>query len=226
MIAIVLADGAVPAREALDAAWPGWDSGASLVVAADGGARWASALGLAIDRWVGDGDSIDAGDLAALADAGVRVDRVPAAKDASDTELALEAALEAGATELILLGALGGLRVDHALANLGLLGHPTLAGRPVTIYDEHAARISLLSATDGPVTRQLAGRTGDLVSLLPVGQSADGVTTDHLEYPLVNEPLLIGRTRGISNVRSGPVASVTLGRGRLLVIETPATFRP
>ena len=62
--AIVLADGAAPTRAQLDAAWPGWDAGIALVVAADGGARHATALGLRVDRWVGDGDSIDPDDLA------------------------------------------------------------------------------------------------------------------------------------------------------------------
>ena len=61
--AVVLADGAAPTRLALDTAWPGWDDGVDLVVAADAGARHATALGLRLDRWVGDGDSIDPADL-------------------------------------------------------------------------------------------------------------------------------------------------------------------
>ena len=142
--AIVLADGAAPSRSSLDAAWPGWDAGLDLVVAADGGARHATTLGLRLDRWVGDGDSIDPGDLAALAAAGVRVDRVAREKDASDTELAVLAAIEAGADELTIIGGLGGVRVDHALTNVALLQHPALAGRPARLYDERAARISLL----------------------------------------------------------------------------------
>ncbi|HET9853073.1 MAG TPA: thiamine diphosphokinase [Candidatus Limnocylindrales bacterium] len=221
--AIVLADGTVAGRSTMDAAWPGWDDGVSLVVAADGGASHALALGLAIDRWVGDGDSIDAGDLAALAASGVRVDRVPAEKDAADAELALQAAIDAGAEGLILLGGLGGSRLDHGLANLGLLLHPALAERPLVLFDEHAARITLLAAIDGPATVELLGRLGDIVSLLPVGATAEGVRTEGLQYPLRDEPLLLGRTRGVSNVRTAPTARVTLGSGRVLVIETPVT---
>jgi thiamine pyrophosphokinase len=224
--AIVLADGAVPARSTLDAAWPGWDEGVSLVVAADGGARHAAALGVRIDRWVGDGDSIDPVELEALGGAGVAIERAPAEKDESDAELALVAALDAGATAVILLGALGGPRVDHALANIGLLAHPALNGRRLVLYDERAARLSLLVAAQLPVTVELRGRPGDLVSLLPAGETATGVTTRGLQYPLDGEPLLLGRTRGVSNVRTGTVASVTLESGRLLVIETPATVRP
>jgi thiamine pyrophosphokinase len=227
--ALILADGAVPRRSLLDSAWPGWDAGIALVIAADGGARHAAALGRAIDRWVGDGDSIDPADLAALVAAGVDVSRASPDKDESDTELAVLAAIEAGADGLVILGALGGGRVDHALANVGLLAHPALEGRPALLYDERAARISLAVApgrSGGPAVRDLEGHPGDLVSLIAVGSTAEGVTTVGLRYPLVGEALVLGRTRGVSNVRTAPVARITLGTGRLLVIETPATVGP
>ena len=221
--ALVLAGGDVPARAALDAAWPGWDAGISMVIAADGGARHASGLGLRIDRWVGDADSTNPDELAALVDGGAQVDLVPAAKDATDTELAVLAAIGEGAQDIVLLGALGGPRVDHGLANLGLLRHPALGPRSLVLFDLGPARISLLSAIDSPATRELAGRVGDIVSLLPVGDTAQGVTTRDLQYPLADEPLVLGQTRGISNVRTARVAAVTLRAGRLLVIETPVT---
>lgn len=227
--ALILADGTAPTRARLDSAWPGWDAGIALVIAADGGARHAIALGLRPDRWVGDGDSIDPAALEALAAAGVPIERAPAEKDESDTELALLAALEAGADAVTILGALGGVRIDHALANVGLLGHPALEGRPAWLFDEQATRISLLASPDAagrPASRDLAGRVGDLVSLVPTGESARGVTTRGLRYALVNEPLILGRTRGVSNVRTAPVARVSLGSGRLVLIETPATLRP
>lgn len=228
-VALILADGAAPSRAALDAAWPGWDRGVSLVIAADGGARHAATIGVRIDRWVGDGDSISQAELDALAAAGVAIQRAATDKDESDAELALLAALEAGAEAVTILGALGGARIDHALGNIGLLGHPFLAGRDAWLYDERAARLSLLVAPDAagaPVTRELEGRAGDLVSLIPEGGTATGVTTEGLRFPLRAERLLLGRTRGVSNVRTGPVARVTLESGRLLVIETPASLRP
>lgn len=227
--ALVLADGAVPDRALLDRAWPGWADGIGLVIAADGGARHAGRLGLKVDRWVGDGDSIEPDDLAALGAAGVDIRRSPADKDESDTELAVLAAVEAGADAVTILGALGGVRVDHALSNVGLLEHPALAGRPAWLFDEHGVRLSLVSAPDGAgraVVREAAGRTGDLVSLVPLGVSAAGVTTEGLRFPLSGEPLVLGRTRGVSNVRTRSVTRITLESGRLLVIETPATVRP
>jgi thiamine pyrophosphokinase len=227
--ALILADGATPTRASLDSAWPGWDAGVAMVIAADGGARHAAALGVRPDRWVGDGDSIEPGALEALAAAGVEIRRAPAEKDESDAELALLTAIEAGADSITILGALGGVRIDHALANVGLLGHPALAGRPAWLYDEQASRISLLVAPDAarqPASRDLRGRVGDLVSLLPAGENALAVTTRGLRYPLAGEPLIAGRTRGVSNVRTETVARISLGSGRLLLIETPATIRP
>jgi thiamine pyrophosphokinase len=218
--AVVLADGGAPPRAALDAAWPGWDSGVDLVVAADGGARHATALGLRLDRWVGDGDSIDPADLNALAVSGVRIDRVAREKDASDTELALLAAIDADVEEVTILGGLGGVRIDHALTNVALLEHPALAGRSARLYDERAARISLL---DGPGEAALDGHVDDLVTLVPVGGPAVGVTTRELRYPLRDETLEPGSSRGLSNVRTAARAGVSLRMGRLLLIETPAT---
>jgi len=221
--AIVLADGAAPGKADLDAAWPGWGDGVELVIAADGGARHATALGLRLDRWVGDGDSIDPVDLKALAVAGVRIDRVPREKDASDTELAVLAAVEAGVTAVTIIGGLGGRRIDHALTNVALLEHEALAGREARLYDERTARVSLVS---GPAEATLEGHVGDLVTLLPVGVPAVGVTTRELRYPLRNETLEPGSSRGLSNVRTSTVAAVSLRSGRLLVIETPVTVGP
>jgi thiamine pyrophosphokinase len=224
--AIVLADGAAPTRAALDAAWPGWDSGVRFVVAADDGARHATALGLHLDQWVGDGDSIEPGDLAALAAAGVRIERVAQEKDASDTELAVRAATDAGADEVTILGGLGGVRTDHALMNVALLEHALLArlGRGARMYDEQAARLTWLQAGNGtPASALLHGHVDDLVTLIPLGGPASGVTTSGLRYPLADEVLPVGSSRGLSNVRMSPEASVSILDGSLLVIETPAT---
>jgi len=226
MVALILADGDAPTRSRLDEVWPGWDDAVDLVIAADGGARHAEALGVTIDRWVGDGDSIGADDLAALAARGIPIERSRPDKDESDTELAIRAALVRASTGVVIVGALGGPRFDHSLANIGLLAMPELAGRTATILDG-SARIRLIQAPgpDGQAVHcRLDGRSGDHVSLLPVGGPADVVTTSGLVYPLAAESLLPGTARGLSNVRAGPGASVTVGRGQLLVIESPATL--
>ena len=216
---IVLADGAVASRDALDAAWPAWCSSQPFVIAADGGARHAAPLRLPIDRWVGDGDSLGDEGVAALEAQGIPVERARVEKDESDTELAVRAALDAQPDAIVVLGALGGPRVDHALANLALLTLPELRGTDVRLISADS-RVRLVDA--GSVV--LDGRIGDLVTLLPVGADAAGVTTTGLAYPLSGETLLVGRTRGLSNRRTGARAVVQLEAGRLLVVETPATL--
>ena len=215
--ALVLADGTVPEPSALELAWPGWSGGVELVIAADGGARHADRLGLRIDRWVGDADSLGEAALAALAAGGVAIDRRPTDKDETDAELAVRAAAGSGARRITILGALGGARVDHELGNVWLLAMPELATLETVLLDA-AARIRLA----GPGSVGLRGRVGDVVSLLPFGGDVTGITTSGLRYPLTDEPLVAGPARGLSNVRVAADAAVTIGSGRLLVIETPA----
>jgi thiamine pyrophosphokinase len=225
---IVLADGDVADQSVLDAAWPGWSESVAFVVAADGGARHADRLGLRVDHWVGDGDSIDPEQLTQLRATGIPVDLVAADKDQSDTELAIDAAVAAGADEVIVLGAFGGPRLDHAIANLTLLAHPALGARPAVLLDG-SARVRLVRAPgpDGsPVTTALVGRVGDLVSLIPFGGDAAQIRTEGLHYPLHDETLVLGSARGLSNIRRDADASFAIGRGAVLVIETPATLSP
>jgi thiamine pyrophosphokinase len=221
---LVVADGDVASREALDAAWPGWADGVTAVVAADGGFARAVSLGFTPGALVGDLDSLPADGIAAAEASGTDVRRHPVDKDESDLELALLHAVAMGATRVTVLGAFGGPRLDHALANLWLLAHPALRAVDLELLDA-SARACLLTAPGprgGPVTRRLPGRVGAIVSLFPFGGDADGITTTGLRFPLRDEPLRTGPARGLSNVRAAADAGVTLRAGRLLVVERPA----
>ena len=232
--AVVVADGAAPRRADLDAAWPGWMDGVSLVIAADGGWDKAVSIGLRPDLLVGDGDSLPEARFAELAAAGVPIERAATDKDESDAELAVQAALRRGASHVTLLGAMGGQRFDHALANVGLLALPDAATAEVELLDA-TTRVRLLRADAAdaadaagaagaksaePATCPLPGAVGDLVSLLPLGAAAVGVTTGGLKYPLNDETLPPGPARGLSNVRITAEAAVTLRHGSLLIVET------
>lgn len=184
---------------------------ADVVIAADSGLEQAAGLGLKVDVVVGDFDSVDAGALAAAERAGATVERHPAEKDHTDLELALLAARRLGASRVVVVGGWGG-RIDHALANLLLIGAPEFAalhleaigsgGRVVAVHDR----------------AELAGSPGDLLTLLAVGQPAHGVRTQGLRYPLNGETLFPGSTRGVSNELVEANATIELTSGVLLAL--------
>jgi thiamine pyrophosphokinase len=187
------------------------------LVAADGGA-------FALERWkllphliVGDMDSLGAAGVERMARQGIAVAKFPAAKDESDLELAVAQAIEAGATEIVLLGALGGDRLDHETANLLLLADPGYDGVRL-----EARRGTLrIRPIRGDGSLSLAGPAGALVTLLPVNGDADGVTTKGLRFALNHETLRFGRARGLSNEVISLPATVKVSKGSLLVFETP-----
>jgi thiamine pyrophosphokinase len=217
--AVIVADGRLDdAQLRRLAAVPG-----TLVIGADGGAGRALRAGVAVHLVVGDLDSLDGGELERLEAAGAQVERADAAKDESDTELALLAAIERGCEPVVLLAALGGSRLDHELANLLLLAHPRLDGHDVSIVDG-STTVRRIGTEDGPGRIGIQGDAGDLLTLLPLAGAVDGVTTHDLRYPLRGECLVPGPARGLSNELLAATASVTTERGRLLVIHTRRTY--
>jgi thiamine pyrophosphokinase len=183
--------------------------GADLVIAADGGSGHLREWGIEPHLVVGDLDSL--GPASHVDER--RVERHPRDKDKTDTELALERALASGADEIVLVGALGGPRIDHALANALLLAGPN-ASRVRIVRGAMTMRL-----VRGGERAALGGRTGDTVSLLAIGGDARGVRTEGLRYELRGETLGMGSSRGVSNEVSGPAAAVSLEEGALLVIE-------
>lgn len=180
--------------------------------AADGGQRYLAQLGLRPERVIGDLDSLTAAEVAGLEQEGVILEHYPVDKDETDLELALRRALQCNGFEIRIAGALGG-RLDQTLGNLFLLAKPELAGRDVRLEDG-IEEVFLIR------TRSLVkGCPGDLVSLLPLGGVATGVSTQGLKYPLYGETLYPEATRGISNVLLNTVAEVSLEQGMLICIH-------
>ncbi len=186
---------------------------ADLIVAADGGTEHLAAWGMVPHIVVGDLDSI--GDAARARLGRATVERHPAAKDKTDTELAIERALSGGADEVVVVGALGGPRVDHAIANVMLLALDADRSRHVRIV-RGPTSVRLVRSGERCA---LAAKEGETVSLIPIGGDAAGVRTEGLRYALDGATLRLGSSRGISNEVTGRAASVAVGSGALLVVE-------
>lgn len=212
MRALILAGGDQPDPALLDAHWPGWRA-AALVIAADGGARHVAPLGLPLHQVVGDFDSLSAADADELEAAGVSVTRFPINKDATDTELALRAARDAGATDIALLCTWGG-RSDHAIGTLSLLAHPQVAGVTIVILDEQT-RTQLLRSGASLTLRGAIGRN---ISITPWGGDAT-VSATRVRWTLDSALLVAGSTRGISNVATAAEVVITVHDGAVLVSE-------
>jgi len=184
-----------------------------VLIAADGGAEHFRALDLWPHILVGDLDSITGPTLAALEAAGVEIQRYDPRKDYTDLELALRLAQERGANQVLVFGAVGS-RWDQTIASLLLPAADDLRGLDVRLVDGYQ-ELRLLHEGEH---LDVQGQPGDTVSLIPLSAAALGITTHGLEYPLTDESLLLGSTRGVSNVLLEVPARISLRQGLLLCV--------
>ncbi|CAN5641279.1 thiamine diphosphokinase [soil metagenome] len=211
-LVVVVAGGEAPQREAL----PAIPSGTP-VVAADSGLEHARELGLEVTIAVGDFDSASPEAVSAAEASGTRIERHSTEKDATDLELALDAALELRPRRVVVLAGIGD-RLDHLFSAFLLIASPRYAGVEL---DAHIGRASAHVIRGA---RKLSGQSGELLSLFALHGSAVGVRTDGLAYPLDGETLEPGSSRGVSNVFASARATIAVKRGVLVAIR-PGTAR-
>ena len=185
------------------------------VIAADSGMRHAAALGLTPELWTGDFDSVEDGLRAHHAD--VPMEIFPPEKDQTDGELAVDAALARGARELVLVGAFGGDRADHAYLHLAaalrlaerglscLLTSGTQEGAPLL-----PGREAIFDFDDGTLFSVLA--FSDL----------EGLTLSGAKWPLEDRFVPFGSSLTLSNQVRGRLTA-RLAQGRALVVARPAS---
>jgi thiamine pyrophosphokinase len=183
------------------------------LIAADGGVRNCLDQGFEPGVVIGDLDSLSPEQEMEMRARGVEFVTHPARKDFTDLELAIRHAVEGGAMEIFILGALGA-RWDQSLANVLL---PAMAPwAKVEIRLLHGDQE--LTVVHGGSRLDLAGAPGDIVSLLPLRGDVGEVVSQGLEYPLVEDTLHFGATRGVSNRMLGEEAWIRVGTGRLLCV--------
>jgi thiamine pyrophosphokinase len=205
---IVFANGLVPEPESARLVIQPGD----VLCAADGGTRHALALGLLPSFVIGDLDSLTSEDRIWLDSQGVEIQQHSRDKDATDLELALHYAIEAGYRDIRIVGALGG-RLDQILGNLSLLTNPEFDALDIRADD---------GVEEAFFTRrrcEIHGRPGDIVSLIPWSGEVIGICTEGLRWPLHSETLYPEKTRGISNELLSDMASVNVETGLLLVVH-------
>ena len=185
--------------------------GEDLVIAADSGWDNALLLGEHPSILMGDFDSIKAKKLPTEPE----IYRVPAEKDLTDTQLAAELALQRGATEIVIIGGLSG-RLDHTLANLGLLEHLHALGVHAHIADGQN-RVRFLRDGSTLIPRGAYS----YLSLLPADDTVKGVEIEGVKYPLKKAKLTRRNAGlGVSNELTGNCALIAMRKGGIFIIES------
>lgn len=183
------------------------------VICVDGATRYLKEIDMVPNLLVGDLDSISLDDMEWVKSKGVKLRKFPKEKDKTDTELAIDFALEHSPTMITLIGAIGS-RVDHSMGNIFLLKKildENILGRIV------GENLEIYLTEDN---LSIEGELGDILSLIPLSKSVEGVTIDGLIYPLNDAELSLGSTWGISNEFERPIANISIKKGLLLVIKS------
>ena len=181
-----------------------------LTIAADSGWHNAQRLGVTPKILLGDFDSIGTEQLPEAEE----ILQVPAEKDLTDTQLAVDLALSRGADDIVIIGGLSG-RLDHSLSNLSIL-------------EELAEKKVYGLITDGRNRARFIRNNGTLIprsdfrylSLILVEKKAKGVTVEGCKYPLKNATLFRKRQYAVSNELTGNCALVEVRRGALYIVES------
>ena len=177
------------------------------IICADAGYEHRSILGRECDMVVGDFDSL--GDVPKTDNKIV----APTEKDETDMMLAVNLGLEKGYRDFVLLGALGGNRNDHSVANIQLLHYIAKRKAKATII--HGDEI-FTAFSDG--TLKLSAELKGYVSVFSLSDESRGVTIENLKYTLDNAKLYSHMPIGVSNEFIGKESSIAVEDGSLLVV--------
>lgn len=182
------------------------------IVACDGGLRNAAVLGVEPDLLIADFDSLPEADCPP----GLPLERLPTVKDDTDTHHAARWLLARGFTDVTFLGALGGARLEHTLANLATGLFLAQNGVNVRLAGEHSELCYLLPG----VPLALVKEDFRFFSLFPLQGTLTGVDIEHAKYPLHDATLTADFPLGVSNEFAAGTAILRCRTGCGLVVRT------
>ena len=177
-----------------------------LVIAADGGYDYLMSLGIKPDLVIGDMDSVVSGSIEG------EVLRFPKKKDETDMHLAYIVGREKGYSSFLIYGGTGG-RPDHTFANYSLLFAAKNNGDRMTIVDE---KYDIFAMDSEQIL--VFGRVDAALSVFAYSGDAEGVSLSGVEYPAESITLGCDFALGVSNKITSDTASISVERGRLLVM--------
>lgn len=186
-----------------------------VTVAVDGGVRFFLKNKALPDIIIGDFDSAPPLSKKYLAQTEVIV--FPTAKDKTDSQLALELALERGAREIEIFGGVSSSEIDHTLGNLFLLELVNKFNR------DYKRKVKARLVGPGYEAAMIengqgdfAGNKGDFLSIIPLS-AGPIVDFTGLVYPPPKRPLRIGDSLSLRNQFSGRHAHIKV-KGKVVVV--------
>ncbi|MBR4036790.1 MAG: thiamine diphosphokinase [Oscillospiraceae bacterium] len=180
------------------------------VICADKGWQNALKAGIKPDMIVGDFDSSP---YPENVDASITV--LPVVKDDTDTFHIARYIIENGYTDVLLLGLIGGKRIEHTIANIQTLVYFADNRVNATAMDKYS---SLMVIKDGSV--MLPDMTGKFFSIFSMGDKAQGVSIKGAKYPLDDYTFTNSFPIGVSNEFIGENVEISVADGSLLLIIT------
>lgn len=179
------------------------------VVCADGGYRNARLMEAHVNVLVGDFDSLDR-----IPDDVDEIVRVPAKKDVTDLQLAVNTAIDRGADDLVIVASTDG-RLDHTLSLLAILEYLWDKKIPAHIVNGQN-RVRYLRDS-GVILVRSAYRYFSVVAL---DKKVKNVTIEGGEYPLIKKDIERGFQYAVSNEITKNCALIEVKRGAVYVIES------
>jgi thiamine pyrophosphokinase len=181
-----------------------------IIIAADSGYNNALAMGLAPHLLVGDFDSLGKKNIPS----GIKTVELPAEKDVTDTHVAIDAAIENGASQIVIIGGLDG-RLDHTLSNLAIL-RDLFARNIYAVITDGVNRVRYIRST----STLLARSRYKYFSLIADDEKVKGVDIEGGKYPLKNATILRRHQYAVSNEITGNCALIAVKKGGLFIIES------
>lgn len=200
MVALIIANGDEVDKISLE------NMNIDYVICADGGLEKAEKLQVVPDLILGDFDSVNRDVLEKYKKSNSEIMKFPAEKDFTDMELSIETAVKKGFKDIVLVGATGGPRLDHSLANMMLLEKYYQLGINIIIID-NKNKIQIIADNCNMLLNK---KEGSFVSLIPLTENISGLTLEGFKYPLDRVVVKRGSTLCVSN-------EIILDKGRIIL---------
>lgn len=200
MKAIIIASGNIVKKEIFDEIYAKND----FIICADGGLNYLDDLNIMPDLIVGDFDSVDLSLIEKYKN--VKISKYPSEKNFTDTEIAIEEAIERGYKEITILSATG-TRLDHTMANILLIERYIKEGIIIRIVDNNNY-IQILNQNIS-----INKKEGYFLSIIPITEHIDGIRIKGVKYPLEDVKVYRGSTLCISNEIMANTAEINIKNG-------------